>query len=102
MPRTLATAVLLALASATSAADPKLTVKVEDTAPPKELAETVRALLDSKAMTVNDDKEKVFCTVWAVRGLESKATAEQAKAGLKYTQIEETTVVGAVKFPDTW
>src|SRR5207253_5230968 len=31
-----------------------------------------------------------------------KATADQVKAGLKYSQLEETTVIGAVRFPDTW
>jgi hypothetical protein len=103
MPRTVAAAVvLLALAASSSAQGPKLSVKVEDAAPPKELAEPVRAVLDSKAMTVTDDKGKVLCTVWAAKSLESKATAEQAKAGLKYSNIEETTVVGAVRFPETW
>jgi hypothetical protein len=34
--------------------------------------------------------------------LESKATAEEAKAGLKYANLDETMVVGAVKFPEQW
>src|SRR5207249_6531385 len=38
----------------------------------------------------------------ACKSLESKATAEEAKAGLKYAHLEETTVVGAVKFPEMW
>src|SRR5262249_27193188 len=62
----------------------------------------VRGLLDGKAMTVSDDKGKVLCTVWAAKALESKATADEAKAGLKYAHIDETTIVGAVKFPDEW
>jgi hypothetical protein len=101
MTRTLAAVVLLLLVGHTPAAD-KFTVKVEDAPPPKELAEPVRALLDARAMTVVDDKGKVLCTVWARKALETKATADQAKAGLAYTHLEETTVVGAVKFPDTW
>jgi hypothetical protein len=100
MTRTLAA--WLVAAAACSAADPKLTVKVADAEPPKDLSDAVRAVLDTKAMTVTDDKGKVLCTVWAAKALESKATADQAKAGLKYAHVEETTVVGAVQFPDEW
>jgi len=101
MVRTLAAVALLALAASSPAAE-KVTVKVEDAEPPKELSDAVRGVLDRKAMTVTDEKGKAICTVWAVKSLESKATPEQAKTGLKYSQVEETTVVGAVKFPDTF
>jgi hypothetical protein len=100
MPRLLAVAFLLASAARGAAADPA--VKVEDAPPPKELAEPVRALLDAKALNVSDEKGKPLCTVWPRKELESKATAEQLKAGLKYTNLEETTLVGAVKFPEVW
>jgi hypothetical protein len=99
MTRTLAVATCL-FAAAVAAADTKYTVKVEDKEPPKELGDAVRAVLDSKAMTVSDDKGKVLCTVWACKSLETKATADQAKTGLKYTQLEVTTLVGAVQFPE--
>jgi hypothetical protein len=97
MMRTLAVAVCLL-----AAADAKFTVKVEDAAPPKELGDAVRAVLDDKAMLVFDDKGKLLCTVWARKALETTATADQAKTELKYTNLEETTLVGAVKFPDTF
>lgn len=102
MPRTLAAAALLGLAALSPAADTKYAVKVEDASPPKELSEAVRGVLGDKAMTVSDDKGNPVCTLWAVKSLDTKATAEQAKAGLKYTHVEETTVVGAVKFPADW
>jgi hypothetical protein len=101
MVRLLAVAVLFAAAVSATAAD-KPTAKVEDTPPPKELADPVRNLLDAKAMTALDDKGKVICTVWPRKALESKATAEQATAGLKYSNLDETTVVGAVQFPDVF
>src|SRR5262245_37750433 len=101
MLRAFAFALFLSL-SARGAAAEKPTVKVEETPPPKELAEPVRKLLESKAMTALDDKGKVICTVWPRKALESKATAEQATAGLKYTYVEESTIVGAVQFPETW
>lgn len=102
MPRTLAAAALLALAAFSSAADDKPTVKVEDAAPPKELSDAVRGVLDGKAMSFFDAKGKLVCTVWPAKSIDSKATAEQAKSGLKYSHVEESTVVGAVKFPDEW
>ena len=52
-------------------------------------------------MNVLDEKGKLICTVWAreVARREGDRRA-QAKAGLKYSHIEETTVVGAVKFAE--
>ena len=100
--RTLAVAALLALAASSLAADAKLTVKVEKADPPKELSDAVRKTLSDQAMSVSDEKGKLICTVWAAKALDTKATAEQAKAGLKYSHVEETTVVGAVKFAEEW
>jgi hypothetical protein len=103
MIRTLpAFAALLALAASSFAADTKLTVKVEKADPPKELTDAVRKTLDTRAMSVSDDKGKVICTVWAAKAIDTKATEEQAKAGLKYSHVEETTIVGAVKFEEEW
>jgi len=101
MIRILAVGTFLLAMGIAPAADPKLTVKVEEQEPPKDLSDAVRALLDNKAMSVFDDA-KLLCTVWACKSLESKATAEEAKAGLKYANLEETTVVGAAKFPEQW
>jgi len=97
-----AAVVLTALAGRTAAQDTKLTVKVESTPPPSELSAPVRALLDSKALSVSDGQGKLLCTVWPRKTLESKATAEQVQGGLTYTSLEESTVLGAVKFPAVW
>ena len=55
MTRTIVAVALLALLGRATAAD-KFTVKVEDAPPPKELAEPVRALLDTKSLSVVDEK----------------------------------------------
>lgn len=102
MRLTITAVALLALTASSPAADSKYTAKIDDVPPPKELVEPLRALLSSKAMNVSDEKGKLLCTVWPVKSLESKATVEQAKAGLKYSQVEETTIVGAVRFPEMW
>lgn len=99
MTRLCALSALLVALATSPAADTKPAVKVEDAAPPKELSEAVRGLLDGKSLTVTGDTGKVICVVWPVKSLDSKATPEQAKAGLKYSHVEESTVVGAVKFP---
>src|SRR5262245_306383 len=101
MTRIMATAVILVAVASTLGAAHELTVQVEEQEPPKDLSGAGRALLDNKAMSVFDDN-KLLCTVWAGKSLESKATAEEAKGGLKYANLDETTVVGAVKFPEQW
>src|SRR5687768_9681940 len=100
--RALALTAFLALVGLAPAADTKLTVKVEKADPPKELSDAVRKTLDNQAMTVFDENGKLMCTVWPAKSLDTKATAAQAKAGLKYAHVEETTVVGAVKFAQEW
>ena len=102
MTRTLAVAACLLAAAVADAADAKLTVKVKDAAPPKELSDAVRAVLDGKSMHVFNDKGKLLCTVWTRKALETKAAADQAKAGLKYSHLEEATLIGAVQFPSTF
>lgn len=101
MIRTLAVAAILAMvaASITHAADTKLTVKVEKADPPKELSDAVRAVLSNQAMNVFDEKGNVLCTVWPVKSLDTKADAGKE---LKYSHIEESTILGAVKFPNEW
>jgi hypothetical protein len=98
----LALTAFLALVGLAPAADTKLTVKVEKADPPKELSDAVRKTLGNQAMTVFDENGKLMCSVWAAKSLDTKATAAQAKAGLKYGHVEETTVLGAVSFAQEW
>lgn len=89
--------VLVALTGRAAAAEPMLTVKVADAPPPKELSASVRALLDTKAISVSDGG-KLLCTIWPCKALKLKAPADPAQ----YSNLEETTVVGAVRFPAVW
>jgi hypothetical protein len=101
--RALAAAVLALLAGAAApAADAKLAVKQAKAEPPKVLSDAIRKALSGEAMSVSDEAGKLVCTVWPAKSLDTKATAEQAKAGLKYSQVEETTPVAAVKFESEW
>jgi len=80
------------------AAEPKLTAKVEKTAPPDALAEPVRKLLDEQALVVREGDAELM-TVWFRTAIPAKATAEQVKNGLTYREIPEGSLVGAVRFP---
>lgn len=103
MPRLLvAVGLVLVPTSVGLAQDTKLSVKVEELPPPKELSEAVRAVLGTKAMTIAEGGSKPLCTIWPVKSVTAKATTEQAESGLKYANLDETTLIGAVKFTDTW
>jgi hypothetical protein len=97
MMRTAVVACLLSCAPA-SAADPKLSAKVEKVEVPAAVAEPVRKLLAAEALVVSRDDEVVM-RVWFRSEIPAKATDEQVKNGLTYREIPETTVVGAVEFP---
>jgi hypothetical protein len=102
MPRPILSAAMLLFVAGHAPAEVKLVVKAEDAPPPKELAEPVRALLEGKALTVSDDQGKPICTIWPRKDVPSKADADKAKAGLTYADLDESTVVGAVRFPQVW
>lgn len=87
-----------ALALPARGAEPKLSAKVEKTAPPEALAEPIRKVLDEQALVVRDGDAELM-TVWFRDVIPVKATAEQLKNGLTYSEIPEGTLVGAVRFP---
>jgi hypothetical protein len=102
MRRSLITPVLFFFAlTVTVRADDKMSVKVEKTAPPKELKDGIRDLLDEQAILVLDGNQ-TLATIWFRKVLPSQAAPEQIKGGLSYREIPETTIVGAVQFPQSW
>jgi hypothetical protein len=98
---TAASVLFIALAGSVAAQD-RPTVKTADTPPPDELGAPIRALLDTKALTVFDAKGKLLCTIWPRKVLESSAAANQVQSGLTYRELDESVIVGAVRFPDVW
>ena len=89
------TAVLLLTALPLQAADSPYTVKVVDAAPPKEVEEPIRKLLQEKCVQISTAKGDLLLELWFDKELAVKATEAQIKNGLTYREVPETTVVGA-------
>jgi hypothetical protein len=91
----------LAISSA-PAADAKFSLKPATTAVPTELAEPIRALLGEGSLQVVDAKGTLICELWIRKEVPTKATPEQVKNGLTYRELDESMVVGAVRFDQTF
>jgi hypothetical protein len=95
---------MLLLASAATGADDasKWTAKVATVEPPKELNEAFRTLLSDRVAQVTDGAGKAVCTIWLRKQVPAKATPQELQKGLTYRQVEQTTVLGAVRFDREW
>lgn len=97
------TLLLVGMAIALAAPNPSgITAKAATSEVPKELAEPVRALLSDKAVQLQEKDGKVYCEIWFRKELPVKATAEEVKKGVTYRKLEESTIVGAVRFNQPW
>jgi hypothetical protein len=79
-----------------------LQLKVVQAAPPMEVAADFRTLLQGEALQVSNDKGELLCEVWFRKVVPMKATAEQVQNGLTYREIEQTTLIGVIRFPQTF
>jgi hypothetical protein len=85
------------------AADPgKSSVKTGTTPVPKELAASIRPLLGDQTIQLLDEKGKAVAEFWFRKEVPVKAKADEVKKGLKYRQVEQSTIMGAVRFDQEW
>jgi hypothetical protein len=92
-------AFLVFVSGPASAGEAKYTIKNTKNAPPKELKEAVRKILEEQSVELLDDKGAVVCEVWFRKEVPANATAAQIKNGLTYRDnVKETTVLGAIQF----
>jgi hypothetical protein len=82
------------------AAEGKYSIKSANTAPPKELSEPVAKLLSQESVQLVDAKGELLAELWLRK--EVPAKGGDAKKGLTYRDLEETTLLGAVRFPKPW
>jgi hypothetical protein len=68
------------------------------TAVPKELKEAIAKLLSDKSVQLQDAKGTVITELWFRQEIPAKATPAQIKNGLTYRELDETVILGAVRF----
>ena len=90
-------AVALVLLTALAARAADYSIKPTDAAPPTELGDEVRKLLNDKGVQLLDPKGEALAELWFRKEVPSKATEEQVKNGLTYRELEQTTVMGAMR-----
>ncbi len=82
------------------AADNAYSIKtVEKTSVPKQVQEPIRKLLDERGVQLLDAKGDVLAEMWFRKDVPAKATDAQVKNGLTYSEVTESTVFGAIRFP---
>jgi hypothetical protein len=90
--------VLLAAAVPSWAAGAPYSIKTATTPAPKEIKEPIAKLLSEQSLQLLDDKGAAVGEFWFRKEVPSKATPAQVKNGLTYRELDETTLLGAVRF----
>lgn len=78
------------------------TVKEVSSPAPEELSAPIRALMAPNAFQVTDDKSQLLCEVWFCQDIPSKATPDQVKKGVTYRELDESVLIGAIRFAQTF
>lgn len=97
--RTTLLVVLLAI-PAVLAENGKYSLEQKEAAPPKELDASIQKVLSAKAIQLKDGG-KVVAEFWFRKQVPARAPAN-AKAGIDYRDVPETTVLGAVRVAKDW
>src|SRR6516165_4750022 len=91
-------AVLPLIAPSVSQADNKYSIKPAQTPVPQGLNESVRKLLGENSIQFLGANGAVICEIWFSKEVPVKATPAQIKNGLTYRELDESTVMGAVRY----
>jgi len=91
-------AALVVAASSATAQEAAWSIKTaSDSAPPEELKEAIRGLLDNKSVQLKNAKGDTVVEVWFRKEVPVKATEAQIKNGLTYKEVPVSTVIGAIR-----
>jgi len=88
--------VFLVIAQVSLAADGKYSVRSATAAPPKELSEPVAKLLGQESIQFLNAKGETLAEIWLRKEIPAKAGAD--KKGVNYRDLDETTLLGAIRF----
>src|SRR5262245_45001558 len=73
----------------------------KDVAPPEGLAPAIVKLLERRCVRLKDGKDNVIAELWLRATVPVEATDEQIANGLTYAEVPATTVLGAIRLPET-
>lgn len=91
---------LLMLCALPAFAAPAYSIKtIADSAPPKEVHESIRKVLNNQCIQLLDGKGTLLLEVWLAKDVEVKATEVQIKNGLTYREVPSSTIFGAARVP---
>ena len=79
------------------AQDAKYSIKVAETAPPRELDQGIQKLLGKQSIQLLDAGGKIIGEFWFRPEIPVEATEEQIKNGLTYREVPQSTILGAVR-----
>lgn len=88
----------LVVTSSLSAAEGKYTLKEANTPPPMQLKDIIKGLLEPKSYQVYDPRGELYCEVWFAKAVPAKATPAQVQNGLTYRELQQTSLLGAIRF----
>jgi hypothetical protein len=85
----------LMAAGLTFGADAKYSIKTGAAPVPKEINESIAKLLSDQSIRLIDDKGAVLCELW----LRKEVPLKSAGTAPTYRDLDETTILGAIRFP---
>ncbi len=86
------------LATGTALSADTYSIKTATTPVPPELKEPIGKLLSDHSIQLLDGKGTLLCELWLRKDVPAKATPEQIKNGLTYRELDESTLLGAIRF----
>lgn len=95
---TLTLVLALFVVGSASGDEGKYTLKEATSPPPVQLKDSFKSLLEPKSYQVMDPRGELYCEVWFVKAVPAKATPAQIQNGLTYRELQQTSIIGAIRF----
>jgi hypothetical protein len=80
----------------------KFAVKTVEAAPPTELSDPFRKVLQGESVQFLDASGKAIAEIWLRKEVPTDATPEQIKNGITYRELKQSELLGAIRFDRNW
>src|SRR5262245_41128424 len=80
--------------------EPAYVLKTDEAEPPAELKDAIRKEMGKQRFQIFDKKGDLYCEFWLRAKVPVKATPEQVQNGLTFKDMEQTTLLGALRLPN--